>query len=125
MKKHIVDAKTGINYTLYGDYYLPDLSLPAEEGIPIGVWGQRHAAFLKNHQRGVYNEFLVSGKLQRYLAQIDRDAQEMFDLIVHQLATQEGVTEQLKAEDQLKWVQKMNSVRNRATEIVNHELIYV
>ena len=123
MKKHIVDAKTGINYTFYGDYYLPDLSLPAEEGIPICVWGQRHAAFLKNHQRGVYNEFLVSGKLQTYLAQIDRDAQEMFDLLVRQLAEQEGATEQLKAEDQLKWVQKMNSVRNRATEIVN-ELIF-
>ena len=125
MKKHITDAKTGINYTLHGDYYLPDLSLPAEEEIPIGVWGQRHAAFLKNHQPGVYNEFLVSGKLQRYLAQIDHDAQEMFDLLVRQLAEQEGITEQFKAEDQLKWVQKMNSVRNRATEIVNHELIYV
>ena len=125
MKKHITDARTGIYYTLCGDYYLPDCSLPAEEKIPIGVWGQRHAAFLKNHQRGVYNEFLVSGKLQRYLAQIDHDAQEMFDLLVHQLAEREYLTEQLKAENQIAWVQKMNSVRNRATEIVNHELIYV
>ena len=82
MKKQITDAKTGITYTLQGDYYLPDLSLPAEEEIPIGVWGQRHAAFLKNHQHSVYNEFLVRGKLQRYLAQIDRDAQEMFDLLL-------------------------------------------
>ena len=125
MKQHITNTKTGIDYTLHCDYYLPDLSLPAEEEIPIGVWGQRHAAFLKNHQRSVYNEFLVCGKLQRYLAQIDRDAQEMFNLLVRQLAEQEGLTEQLKAENQMEWVQRMNSIRNRATEIVNQELIYV
>ena len=125
MKQHITDQKTGISYTRHGDYYLPDLSLPAEEEIPIGVWGQRHAAFLKNHQRSVYNEFLVSGKLQRYLAQIDRDAQEMFNLLVRQITEQEGVTETFKTENQMEWVQRMNSIRNRATEIVNHELIYV
>ena len=125
MKKHITDTKTGISYTLQGDYYLPDLSLPAEEEIPIGVWGQRHAAFLKNHQRSVYNEFLVSGKLQQYLSQIDRDAQEMFDLLVRQLAEQEGVTETLKTEDQMEWIQRMNSIRNRAVEIVNCELLYI
>ena len=124
-KQHITDEKTGIDYTLHGDYYLPDFSLPAEEEIPIGVWGERHKQFLKKHQRSVYNEFLVSGKLQTYLAKIDRDAQEMFDLLVRQLAEQEGVTEQLKAENQMEWVHKMNSVRNRATEIVTHELIYV
>ena len=125
MKKHITDAKTGITYTLQGDYYLLDLSLPAEEEIPIGVWGERHKQFLKKHQRGVYNEFLISGKLQRYLAQIDRDAQEMFDLLVRQLAKQEGITETLKAENQMEWVQRMNSIRNHATEIVNHEFIFV
>ena len=125
MKQHITDPKTGIDYTLHGEYYLPDLSLPAEEEIPIGVWGERHKRFLKNHQPSVYNEFLVSGKLQTYLAQIDRDAQEMFDLLVRQLAEQESITEQLKAEDQMEWVQCMNSIQNRATEIVNHELIYV
>ena len=125
MKKHITDAKTGIAYTLHGEYYLPNCSLPAEEELPIGIWGERHKQFLKKHQRGVYNEFFVSGKLQQYLAQIDRDAQDMFDLLVRQLAEQEGVTEQLKAENQMEWVHKMNSVRNRATEIVNHELIYV
>ena len=96
MKKHITDAKTGIAYTLHGDYYLPDLSLPAEEEIPIGVWGERHKQFLKSYQRGVYNEFLFSGKLQSYLDQIDREAQEMFNLLVRQLVEQEGVTEQLK-----------------------------
>ena len=124
MKQNFTDTKTGISYTLHGDHYLPDLSLPAEEEIPIGVWGQRHAAFLKKHQRSVYNEFLVIGKLQRYLAQIDRDAQEMFDLLVRQLAEQEGVTEQLKAENQKEWVAKMNLIRSCATEIVNHDLIY-
>ena len=126
LKQHITDEKTRIDYTLCGDYYLPDFSLGDEpkEEKPIGIWGQRHAAFLKNHQRGVYNEFLVSSKLQTYLAQIDRDAQEMFDLLVRQLAEQEGVTEHLKAGNQMEWVQKMNSVRNRAIEIVNHELIY-
>ena len=145
MKKHITDAKTGIDYTLHGDYNLPNLSLPAEEKIPIGVWGrgspvgtsaagrsadrggsrdQRHKQFLKTHKRDVYNEYLVSGKLQRYLAQIDRDAQEIFDLLVRQIAEQGGVTEQLKAKDQMVWVQKINSIQTRATEIVNHELIY-
>ena len=126
LKQHITDEKTGISYTLCGEYYLPDFSLgdePKEE--PIGVWGDRHKQFLKTHHQGIYNEFLIRGKLQTYLAQIDRDAQEMFDLLVRQLAEQEGVTEQLKAENQMEWVHKMNSVRNRATEIVNHELIYV
>ncbi len=118
MKKHITDEKTGISYTLHGDHYLPDFSLPAEEEIHIGEWGQRHAAFLKKYQRSVYDEFFFSGKLNAYLAQIDRDAQEMFDLLTRQLAEQEGITEQLKAEDQMEWVQCMNSIRNRATEIV-------
>ena len=125
MKQHITDPKTGIAYTLHGDHYLPDLSLPAEEEIPIGVWGQRHAAFLKKHQRSVYDEFFFSGKLNAYLAQIDRDAQEMFDLLVRQLAEQEDITETLKTENQMDWVRRMNSIRNRATEIVNHELIYL
>ena len=124
MEKHITDTKTGISYTLHGDHYLPDLSLPAEEEIPIGVWGQRHAAFLKKHQRSVYDEFFFCGKLNAYLAQIDRDAQEMFDLLVRQLAEQEDITETLKTENQMDWVRRMNSIRSRATEIVNHELIY-
>ena len=126
LKQHITDEKTGIGYTLCGEYYLQDFSLgdePKEE--PIGVWGERHKQFLIKHQRGVYNEFLVSGKLQQYLAQINRDAQEMFDLLVRQLAEQEGITEQLKAEDQMEWVQCMNSIWNHATEFVNHELIYL
>ena len=137
MKKMIIDKRTGWEYELKGTYYYPtgrvqkgsvmtpskQLKNLTEEETPIGMWGQRHALFLKNHQCGVYNEFLVSGKLQRYLAQIDRDAQEMFDLLVRQLAEQESVTEQLKVENQMEWVQCMNSIQNRATEIVNHELI--
>ena len=137
MEKTIIDERTGWEYELKGDYYYPSCRVhingvmtPSEQPkyhpekeTQISIWGQRHAAFLKKHQRGVYNEFLVRGKLQRYLAQIDHDAQEMFELLVRQLAEQEGVTEHLKAENQMDWVVKMNSVRNRATEIVNHELI--
>ena len=111
MKKQITDAKTGITYTLQGDYYLPDLSLPAEEEISIGVWGNRHKRFLKKHHRGIYNESLVRGKLQHYLAQIDRDAKEMFNLIVRQLAKQEGVTELLKSENKMEWIRRMNFIR--------------
>ena len=125
MKKHYTDEKTGISYTLHGDYYLPDFALPAEEEIHIGIWGQRHAAFLKEHKRNVYNEFLFNGKLNTYLAQVDQNAQEMFDLLVRQLTEQEGVTEQLKAEDQMKWIGRMSNIRNRAMEIVNHDLIYI
>lgn len=124
MEKHITDTKTGISYTLHDDHYLPDLSLPAEEEIPIGVWGQLHAAFLKKHQLNVYDEFFFSGKLNAYLARIDRDAREMFDLLIRQLAAQEGITETVKAASQMDWVQRMNSIHNRATEIVNTEIIF-
>ena len=138
MEKYIIDERTGWEYELKGEQYYPtgrvmqdgrlqpetvDEDDGPEKEICIGVWGRRHATFLKKHQRSVYNEFLVSGKLQTYLAQIDRDAQEMFDLLVRQLEEQEGMTEQLKAEDPMEWVRRMNSIRNRATEIVNHELI--
>ena len=140
MEKNIIDERNGWEYELKGKQFyptgrvmknsvmtpdmVPEDNNPGKE-ISIGIWGQRHAAFLKNHQPGVYNELFVSGKLQTYLAQIDHNAQEMFDLLVRQLAKQEGVTEQFKAENQMEWVQRMNSIRNRATEIVNHELIYV
>ena len=137
MGKYIIDERTGWEYELKGEQYYPTGRVmkngamtpdnvlednKPEREISIGIWGQRHVVFLNNHQRGVYNEFLVTGKLQRYFAQIDRDAQEMFDLLVRQLEEQEGMTEQLKAEDQMEWVRRMNSIRNRATEIVNHEL---
>ena len=139
MEKHIINERTGWEYELKGEQYYPtgrvmrdgrlqpetvDEDNGPERETFIGVWGQRHAAFLKKHQRSVYDEFFFSGKLNAYLAQIDHDAQELFDLLVRQLTEQEGVTEALKASDQMAWVQQSNSIRERATEIVNTELIY-
>ena len=124
MKQHFTDEKTGIRYTLQGDYYLPDLALPAEEQQPIGIWGQRHLRHIKQNRRVLYTNLLTSGKLNTYLADIDEQAEEMFSRLVKELAEKENVNEELKATDQMLWVQKMNNIRNRATEIVNAELIY-
>lgn len=124
MKQHFTDEKTGIRYTLQGDYYLPDLALPDEEQQPIGIWGQRHLRHIKQNRRVLYTNLLTSGKLNSYLADIDRQAEEMFSRLVKQIAEREGLTEQLKANNQMEWVQKMNNIRNRATEIVNHDTIY-
>ena len=123
MKQHFTDEKTGIRYTLQGDYYLPDLALPAEEQQPIGIWGQRHLRHLKQNRRVLYANLLTSGKLNSYLADINRQAEEMFSRLVKQMAEREGVTEQLKAENQMAWVGRMNDIRSRATEIVNYDLI--
>ena len=114
----------GGTYTQVGDYLLPDLKLPEEEQQPIGVWGQRHRRYLKEHRRAGYVTLLTSGKLNGYLADIDRQAEEMFLRLVKQLAEAEGVTEQLKADNQMEWVGRMNNIRSRAMEIVNSELIY-
>ena len=111
-------------YTRVGDYLLPDLKLPEEEQRPIGVWGQRHRRYLKEHRRASYATLLTSGKLNGYLADIDRQAEEMFLRLVKQMAEAEGVTETLKAANQMEWVGRMNSIRSRAMEIVNSELIY-
>ena len=124
MKQHFTDERTGIGYTLQGDYYLPDLALPAEEQQPIGVWGQRHLRYIKQHRKAFYTNLLTSGKLNSYLADIDRQAEEMFSRLVKELAEKENVTEELKSTDMMLWVQKMNNVRNRATEIVNADIIY-
>jgi hypothetical protein len=124
MKQHFTDEKTGISYTLQGDYYLPDLELPAEEQQPIGVWGQRHLRYIKQHRKAFYTNLLTSGKLSSYLADIDRQAEEMFSRLVKQLAEREGVTEKLKAENQMEWVARMYNIRSRAIEVVNTELIY-
>ena len=116
--------KMGGTYTQVGDYLLPDLKLPEEEQQPIGVWGQRHRRYLKEHRRATYTTLLTGGKLNGYLADIDRQAEELFSRLVKQMAEAEGVTEQLKADDQMEWVGRMNNIRNRAMEIVNSELIY-
>lgn len=123
MKQHFTDEKTGIDYTLQGDYYLPDLALPAEEQQPIGIWGQRHLRHIKQNRRVLYTNLLTSGKLNSYLADINRQAEEMFSRLVKQMAEYEGVTEQLKADNQMAWVGRMNDIRSRATEIVNNDLI--
>ena len=124
MNKHITDEKTGISYTLQGDYYLPDLALPPEEEQSIGVWGQRHLRYIRQHKRLLHSNLLTSGKMNGYLADIDRQAEEMFSRLVKQMAEREDITEQLKAENQMLWVGKMNAIREAATEIVNNNLIY-
>lgn len=117
--------KFGGTYTQVGDYLLPDLSLPAEkETGNIGVWALRHKRYLKQHHKVLYYNLLTSGKLDSYLADIEEQAQQLFLRLVKELAEKEGVTEQLKAADQMAWVRKMNNIRNRATEIVNNEVIY-
>lgn len=117
--------KMGGTYTQVGDYLLPDLKLPEEEQQPIGVWGQRHRRYLKEHRRATYATLLTSEKLNSYLSDIDRQAEELFSRLVKHMAEAEGVTEQLKADNQMEWVRRMNNIRNRAMEIVNSELIYI
>lgn len=124
MEKHIYDESNGLWYTLYGDYYLPDLVLPAEEEKPVGIWGQRHLRYLKEHKRLVYLNLLARGRLNKYLASIDEQAEEMFFRLVKQYADRQGVAEQLKAENQLEWVGKMNNIQACAREVVEHEIIY-
>ena len=117
-------GEMGGTYTQVGDYLLPDLKLPEEEQQPIGVWGQRHRPYLKEHRRATYATLFTGGKLNSYLADIDRQAEEMFSRLVKQLSEKEGVTETLKVENQMPWVQKMNNLRNAAMKIVSNELIY-
>ena len=117
--------KNGGTYTQVGDYLIPDLTLPPEEqNIHIGVWGMRHKRYLMENQRVTFNIMQMNGTLWKHLADVDKQAEYMFLRLVNDMAKAEGVTEQLKAEDQMLWVQKMNNIRNRATEIVNTELIY-
>lgn len=123
MKKNYTDEKTGINYTLIGDVYLPNLVL-ADTNYPIGIWGQRHKECLKEKHKLMYYNLLTQGKLNSYLHDIDVRAKKMYDNLVTQLAENEGITEQLKAENQMLWVQQMNNITNRAREIVNAEIIY-
>ena len=124
MDKYIYDKRNGLWYELQGDYYLPCLNLPEEPEVHIGVWGQRHRHYLKTHRRALYTSLLTSGKLNSYLADIDRQAEEMFSRLVKQMAEAESVTEALKAADPMEWVGRMNSIRNQAMEIVNSKIIY-
>ncbi len=124
MDKYIYDEKNGLWYELQGDYYLPCLKLPKEESRHIGVWGQRHLRYLKQHRKVLYSELLISGKLNDYLADLNEQAEEMFSRLVKQLAEKEGVTEALKAENLMLWVQRMNNLRNAAMESVSSEFIY-
>ena len=123
MAKTIFEEMGG-TYTQVGDYLLPDLKLSEEEQQPIGVWGQRHRRYLKEHRRATYATLLTSGRLNSYLADIDRQAEELFSRLVKQMAEAKGVTEQLKADNQMKWVGGMNNIRRRATEVVNKDIIY-
>ena len=117
--------KNEITYTQHGDYLLPDLKLPEQPKVEIGIWGRRHERYIKQHHKLRYFNLLTSCKLIAYLADIDREAAEMYDRLVKQFAKQEGINEQLKADNQMLWIQKMKSIRNRATEIVYKDLIYV
>ena len=124
MEKYITDKRTGLKYELVGDYYLIAENDEPEENQSIGIWGQRHFRYLKEHRRVFYANLLTSGKLNNYLADIDRQAEQLFLRLVKQIADAEGITETLKASDQMEWVRQMNSSRNRAAEIANNELIY-
>ena len=116
--------QTGGTYTMQGDYYLPDLTLPAEEERPIGVWEQRHRQYLKQHHKILYCNLLTSCKLHSHLADAEKEAQSLFLRLVKQYAEREGVTERLKAENPMEWGQKMNNIRNRAAETVCADLIF-
>ena len=124
MDKYIYNEKNGLWYELQGDYYLPCLKLPEERTAYIGVWGQRHRRYLKSHRRALYTSLLASGKLNGYLADIDRQAEEMFPRLVKQMAESENINEELKATDTTAWIGKLNNVRNRAAEVASEEIIY-
>ena len=124
MEKVIYDEKNGLWYELQGDYYIPCLKLPEEEHQPIGVWGQRHLRYIKQNRKALYLNLLTSGKLNGYLADLDKQAEEMFSQLVKQMAEHEGVTEKLKADNPMEWVVRINNIRSRATKIVNDEYIF-
>ena len=124
MEKYKYDESNGLWYELKGDYYLPCLQLPEEEPVHIGVWGQRHLNYLRENKRVLLSGLQLSGKLNSYLADIDKQAEYMCSRLVKQMAEREDITEQLKAENQMEWVRQMNNLRNRANEIVLHKLIY-
>ena len=123
-EKTIYDESNRLWYELRGDYYIPCLTVPAQEERPIGIWGRRHLQYIKAKHKPLYMELMTSGRLNTYFAEINEQATEQMLLLTKHMAEREGVTEQLKARDQMLWVQRMNNIRDRATEIVNHNLIY-
>ena len=124
MEKVIYDKKNGLWYELQGDYYIPCINLPEEEQQPVGLWGQRHLRYIKQNRKVLYLNLLTSCKLNSYLAEIDQQAEDMFFRLVKQIAEREGVSETLKAENQMEWVSRMNIIRNQASEIVSVNLIF-
>lgn len=124
MDKYIYDDKNGLGYELQGDYYIPCLILPAEKEQPIGLWGQRHLRYLKEYHRNTYTTLLTSGRLNTYLADIDKQAQERMERLTEQMKQAQGITEQLKVENALEWTQRMNNIRVCAKEIVEKEIIF-
>ena len=117
--------KLGGTYTMQGDYYLPDIKLPEQPEYEIGVWGQRRRRYLKEHHRILYYNMMTKCTLYPHLAEVDQQAQKMFFRLVDEMAKCEGITEQLKSADQMEWVRRMNNIQNRATEIVNFEIIFI
>ena len=124
MKKHIYDERNGLWYERIGDYYIPVLTLSSEEQRPIGKWGRMHREYLKEQRPILFNDLILSGQLWSYLADLKEQVQERLSLIIEQMKASEGVTEELKATDQMAWVGVMNSIRNRAEEIILREMIY-
>ena len=125
MEKVIYDKSNGLWYELQGDYYIPCLKLPDEEQVEVGVWGMRHLEYIKHHRKGFYTSLLIGCNLNRYLADINKQAEEMFDTLISQYKIAEGVTEKLKTENQMQWVGRMNNIRQRVTEIVLKDLIWM
>ena len=121
MEQYIYDETNGLWYERDGDYYIPCLKLPETN---IGIWGERYLTYIREHKKLLHTKLVVNGTLYTHLAEINQQAEEMFSELVNQMKTNESITEQLKADNQLEWVRRMNNIRHRATEIVNHELIY-
>lgn len=124
MEKFIYDESNGLWYELQGDYYIPCLKLPEQETKEIGVWGMRHLDYLKQHRKATYNRLQSECKLNSYLYDINTQAEEMFETLIRKFKKSEGITEHLKADNQMEWITRMNNIRSRATEIVNHDIIY-
>lgn len=124
MKKFIIDEKTGLAYTLVGDYYIPNITLPEPDKRPIGMWGRKRLAYLKELRSALYNRLVLRCKLHSHLADVNEQATERLDRIIEQMAKAEGVNERLKIKDQMLWVARMNNIRNRAEEIIHVDLIY-